>query len=166
MPKKKVLTDSQKLANANKKSCLANLCEIIHNKVLSNNGRIPYGYMSTLIKKNQNDFEWLTRDMELFSRIVLTSLRAAFEATSETGGSVSSFSGKIARRIVTDGILPFSSTLPLSPKTDQLIYTCVVEYIIPTVVTLEQFNNGTDSSPQNNGTVESTLGMKYYFLPS
>ena len=104
--------------------------------------------------------------MELFSRIVLTSLRAAFEATSETGGSVSSFSGKIAHRIVTDGILPFSSTLPLSPKTDQLIYTCVIEYIIPTVVTLEQFNNGTDSSPQNNGTVESTLGMKYYFLPS
>ena len=57
------MTKSQKLANTNKQSCLANLCEIIHNKVLSNNGRIPYGYMSTLIKENQNDFEWLTRDM-------------------------------------------------------------------------------------------------------
>ena len=40
MATKNDLTDAQKLAKANKKSCLANLCEIIHNKVLSNNGRM------------------------------------------------------------------------------------------------------------------------------
>jgi len=63
MATKKDLTDGQKLVRANKKACLANLCEIIHNKVLSNDGRMPYRYMSTLIKENQKDFVWLTRDM-------------------------------------------------------------------------------------------------------
>ena len=105
------------------------------------------------------------KGVELFSRIVLTSLKAAFDATSETGDTVSLFSGKIARRIVTDGILPLSSSLPFSPKTDQLIYTCVVKYIIPTCVTLERFNNETESSPQNNCAVDSTLGIEI-LLPS
>jgi len=57
------MADSQKLVRANKKACLANLCETIHNKVLSNDGRMPYRYMPTLIKENQKDSVWLTRDI-------------------------------------------------------------------------------------------------------
>ena len=57
------LNDAQKLVKKNKKACIANLCEIIHKKVLENNGRMPYKFMSTLIKENKKSFNWLTRDM-------------------------------------------------------------------------------------------------------
>ena len=46
MATKKGLNDVQKLVRANQKACLSNLYD-----------------MSTLIKENQKDFVWLTRDM-------------------------------------------------------------------------------------------------------
>ena len=62
MTSKNALSDAKKLVWQNKKACLQNLCEIIHKKEMSNNGRMPYGYMSTLLKENRKSFDWLTQD--------------------------------------------------------------------------------------------------------
>ena len=29
---------------------------------MSNNGRMPYGYMTTFLEENKKSFDWLTRD--------------------------------------------------------------------------------------------------------
>ena len=34
---------------------------MIHKKVRSNNGRMPYGYMTTFLEENKKSFDWLTR---------------------------------------------------------------------------------------------------------
>ena len=57
------LTDAQKVVRQNKKACLANLCEVIHQNVTANNGRMPYGYMSTFLEENKRSSDWLTRDI-------------------------------------------------------------------------------------------------------
>ena len=63
MPRRRNLTDGEKLVRANKKACLSNLCKIIYDKVSSNGGEMPYRYMANLVKDHQKDFRWLTKDM-------------------------------------------------------------------------------------------------------
>ena len=31
--------------------------------MIANNGRMPYGYMSTFLEENKRSFDWLTRDI-------------------------------------------------------------------------------------------------------
>ena len=61
--RKNALIDAQKVVRQNKKACLENLCEVIHHKVISNDGRMPYGYMGTFLEENKRSFDWLTRDI-------------------------------------------------------------------------------------------------------
>ena len=63
MASRNAITDAQRIVKVNKKACLENLCNLIHKKVLSNNGRMPYGYMNTLLEENKKSFHWLTRDV-------------------------------------------------------------------------------------------------------
>ena len=63
MAARKNTTDAQKKARQNKKACLDNLCNLIHEKVLSNNGRMPYGFMNTLMEENKKSFNWLNREI-------------------------------------------------------------------------------------------------------
>ena len=63
MASKHALSDAQKVVRKNKRACLINLCEMIHKKVMSNNGRMPYGYMTTFLEENKKSFDWLTRDI-------------------------------------------------------------------------------------------------------
>ena len=56
-------TDAQKIVKQNKKACLDNLCDLIHKKVLYNNGRMPYGFMKSLLEENKKSFNWLNRDI-------------------------------------------------------------------------------------------------------
>ena len=55
--------DAKRLVRENKKSVLENLCRNIHEQVKNNNGRMPYGYMRTILHENKSLFEWLTRDV-------------------------------------------------------------------------------------------------------
>ena len=52
------LNDAQELVKKNKKACIANLGEIIHKKVMGKNGRMPYRFMSTLIRGNKKSFDF------------------------------------------------------------------------------------------------------------
>ena len=53
----------RRLLDKIKKACLENLCEVIHQKVIANDGRMPYGYMGTFLEENKRSFDWLTRDI-------------------------------------------------------------------------------------------------------
>lgn len=53
----------QKVVSQNEKACLTKLCEVIHQKVKLNNGRMPCGYMGTFLKENKRSFDWLTPDI-------------------------------------------------------------------------------------------------------
>ena len=55
--------DGKRLLRENKRAVLENLCKCIHSRVQQNNGRMPHGYMKTLLEENKNDFNWLTRDI-------------------------------------------------------------------------------------------------------
>ena len=55
--------DGKRLLRENKRAVLENLCKCIHSRVQKNNGRMPHGYMKTLLEENKNDFNWLTRDI-------------------------------------------------------------------------------------------------------
>lgn len=55
--------DAKRLVRENKKSVLVNLCRCIHRRVQNNNGRMPHGYMKTILDENKSSFEWLTRDI-------------------------------------------------------------------------------------------------------
>ena len=56
--KNNALTDAQKVVRQNKKACLANLCEVIHQKVTANNGRMPYRYISLVQSKRPPNGYW------------------------------------------------------------------------------------------------------------
>ena len=55
--------DGKRLLRENKRAVLDNLCKCIHSRVQKNNGRMPHGYMNTLLEENKSDFNWLTRDI-------------------------------------------------------------------------------------------------------
>ena len=52
------LNDAQEIVKKNKKACIANLCEIIHKKVMEINDRMLYSFMSTLIRENKKSFNF------------------------------------------------------------------------------------------------------------
>ena len=60
---KKASEDGKRLARKNKRLVLDNICQCIHEEVKSNNGRMPHGYMRTILEENKSAFEWLTRDI-------------------------------------------------------------------------------------------------------
>ena len=55
--------DGKRLLRENKRAVLDNLCKCIHSRVEKNNGRMPHGYMKTILDENKTSFEWLTRDI-------------------------------------------------------------------------------------------------------
>ena len=60
---KKASEDGKRLLKKNKKAVLENLCQCIHERVKGNGGRMPHGYMNTLLEENKSAFDWLTRDI-------------------------------------------------------------------------------------------------------
>ena len=54
MATKKELTDAQKLVRANKTARLSKLCEIIHNKASSNDGRMSHRYVYVNFDKRES----------------------------------------------------------------------------------------------------------------
>lgn len=60
---KKASEDGKRLVRKNKRSVLENLCQCIHEEVKKNNGRMPHGYMNTILEENKHAFDWLTRDI-------------------------------------------------------------------------------------------------------
>ena len=47
---KKASEDGKRLARKNKRLVLDNICQYIHEEVKSNNGRMPHGYMHTILE--------------------------------------------------------------------------------------------------------------------
>ena len=58
----KAATVAKKSFLASKKAILHTMCESIMEVTKSNNNRVPYGYISTLVKENRRTFKWITRD--------------------------------------------------------------------------------------------------------
>ena len=48
--------DGKRLLRENKRAVLEILYKCIHNRVQKNNGRMPHGYMNTLLEENRSDF--------------------------------------------------------------------------------------------------------------
>ena len=54
---KKASEHGKRLARKNKRLVLDNICQCIHEEVKSNNGRMPHGYMRTILEENKSAFE-------------------------------------------------------------------------------------------------------------